>query len=570
MSLEVEINLNSLKIVREEIEDGIAQSATEFEAYLANQEIDTHLAAAEEKIAQIGGTFRLLEYPGAALLADEMSLTLKAIADVGRKTTDALLKSLTHAYFVLPRYIEFVAVEQKALPILVLPYVNEMRAARKDDLLPEYHFFKENINCIGTLAAINKPGQIEQLLSDAKRLSHMYQTGFVGLMREPGNNLHYQYSLRALNRIVSLLGDSSSTELLRLAAAALSCMAEGKLELTFNRKHNLASIEKLLRSIVSKGETAIADLNSEHLTRDFLFMLMLSNHASPEISEIKAAFSLPELKTSDDNIVEKRNIMQGPNQNTLETVIKALSEELRSAKDVLEISAEKGVIEESENILIKDVVTRVADTLGILNLEGPKVILLEQVAALESYRNSSKTVDVESFQQLADAIIYVESALSSLDRRETTVEKLNEADHSQRSKIIADSYLAEAKKQVIEEAKAGINLVKRAISSYVDANYDSAHIANVAVTLDTVRGGLQVLNYARAAAILTSCAAFVTNHIKVSSSQSQHHQLLDTLADTLISLEYYLNEVEFSHRSNDKILDVAEESLAALGFPIEL
>jgi hypothetical protein len=37
----------------------------------------------------------------------------------------------------------------------------------------------------------------------------------------------------------------------------------------------------------------------------------------------------------------------------------------------------------------------------------------------------------------------------------------------------------------------------------------------------------------------------------------------------LHSLEYYLNEVETSRNVNENILDVAEESLAALGFTFD-
>ena len=57
--------------------------------------------------------------------------------------------------------------------------------------------------------------------------------------------------------------------------------------------------------------------------------------------------------------------------------------------------------------------------------------------------------------------------------------------------------------------------------------------------------------------------------MKESGQGGQRHQLLETLADALISLEYYLAELETSRDVNEQILEVAEESLAALGFAVE-
>jgi chemotaxis protein histidine kinase CheA len=150
-----------------------------------------------------------------------------------------------------------------------------------------------------------------------------------------------------------------------------------------------------------------------------------------------------------------------------------------------------------------------------------------------------------------------------------TIEELNQASILTRKKVIARSQLAEAEEMVLEEAQSGIALAKRAITSYVDSNFDSAHISNVAVTLNTVRGGLNILGYKRASAVLKSCIAFIEDHIKDSDAGGQRHQLLETLADALISLEYYLMELEVDPEADEKILEVAEESLDALGFAVE-
>ena len=46
---------------------------------------------------------------------------------------------------------------------------------------------------------------------------------------------------------------------------------------------------------------------------------------------------------------------------------------------------------------------------------------------------------------------------------------------------------------VIEEAKAGLALAKRAITAYLESNGDKLNLANVPASLQAVRGGLWFL-----------------------------------------------------------------------------
>src|SRR5690625_5488675 len=90
---------------------------------------------------QIVGSRRLIELAGAALLAYEMAASLAALQDRGDHQPDASqLSALSHAFVVLPRYLDFVARHRQALPMLVLPWVNPLRGARRRPFLPEYHF----------------------------------------------------------------------------------------------------------------------------------------------------------------------------------------------------------------------------------------------------------------------------------------------------------------------------------------------------------------------------------------------------------------------------------------------
>jgi len=75
----------------------------------------------------------------------------------------------------------------------------------------------------------------------------------------------------------------------------------------------------------------------------------------------------------------------------------------------------------------------------------------------------------------------------------------------------------------------------------------------------------------RLAAVTGSATRFVKTFMGRESSDAQRDaQALETLADAMISVEYYLGELESRHIPDEKILLIAEDSLKQLGFPVEM
>src|SRR5690606_15734147 len=118
---------------------------------------------------------------------------------------------------------------------------------------------------------------------------------------------------------------------------------------------------------------------------------------------------------------------------------------------------------------------------------------------------------------------------------------------------------------VVGEAQAGLNLAKRAITSYLESSGDKLHLANVPSTLQAVRGGLWFLQQQRAAWLVGACAEYIQKQM-LEAAQTPPGQLLETLADALSSLEYYLESgAVMRPETRPSVLDLAEESIKALG-----
>lgn len=566
MSLE-QVNLNSLAMVREELDATIARAAAEFEAFL----IDTHNSSAIENcrndIAQVAGTLRLIQCTGAAALADEMAATVADVAAAAPAASEALAGALSHAFFALPRYIEFITTRKFLNPYLVLAYLNELRVARRQPVLPEYHFdpVPLELTPVTPLTGSEAPANPVALAP----LRQMFQVGLLAILHQKNEKLNLQLIARAAARFAAQTPVSSGRGFWQIAAAVTEALANGGLGLNLNRKRSLGAIERLMARYIKGGEEALVAALDNNLRKELIYQLALSAHRDGLAKPVIAAFRIPALSPNDRGLTAFRDAMRGPGLEAIDSVVKVLKEELRGAKDILEIASLNQGISADEVAPLRDTLNRVADTLRMVNLRAPADILRGQLAMVEGWSGQKNGVPADQFLAVADTLLFIESSLSSLYRHELSPGDLDQVSDAMRKQIIAESQLQEASRVVIEEGQSGISLAKRAIGAYAESGFDPIHIANVATTLGAVRGGMQMLGYPRAAGILRGCVAFVDLTAQDKQAAPQRQQLLETLADALISMEYYLTELAAGRTPDDRILEVAEESLAALGFLVD-
>ena len=102
----------------------------------------------------------------------------------------------------------------------------------------------------------------------------------------------------------------------------------------------------------------------------------------------------------------------------------------------------------------------------------------------------------------------------------------------------------------------------------MDSSWDGMHLNNVPTTLKSVWGGLVFLQLHRAAAVVSACESFIDKKLIKDGSLTPTYQLMETLADAVSSIDYYLEGMEDNKPIGDGILEVAEESMRELGFPV--
>src|SRR5690606_36020025 len=111
-------------------------------------------------IRQIRGTLNLIQLKGVDLLAEELLEHITDITLDAAPKNDRKLELLTSAFFILPRYLEYCTQTSRSMAVLLIPYINELRQARRAPLVPDSYFYQyeplTNITRPATGAPLNE------------------------------------------------------------------------------------------------------------------------------------------------------------------------------------------------------------------------------------------------------------------------------------------------------------------------------------------------------------------------------------------------------------------------------
>ena len=547
----------ALDWVRGEITDTLAQARQSLEAYVENPQDDTRLRFCQNYIHQIHGTLEMVEFYGAALLAEEMEGLTQALLDGTLSVRNEALEVLMQAILQLPPYLEQVQAGRRDLPVVILPILNDLRSARGESLLSETSLFSPDLSGLtrtvdsDALARMNSSSLVQLV----KKLRQMYQFALVGFFKNPDDKVSQNYLSRVFKRMESLCEGLPTQDIWPVAQGLVQALTDGGIQNNPTVRNLLRQIDQVLHSLVAGGPTAFNQPAPEDLLKNSLYYIALSACTAPETVAMKEKFKLDEALLDEETVNRERQKLSGPDREAMGSVVKALSDELMSVKDALDLF----VRNPQETALDGQVsaLRQVADTLAVLGLGVPRKIILEQVDALSSIVNSQSHDDT-ALMDIAGSLLYVEATLSGMaDKNSGGVL------HAEESTDLLD-----ARRTVIHEACVGLGQVKEAIVDFIASQWDKHSLQQVPGILSSVCGSLDIIDQERVSTLVKSAGEYVS--VKLLSSDVEPEWAdMELLADVFAGAEYYLERLgEGGDEQGDSILDFACESLEKLGFSV--
>ncbi|WP_444916100.1 hypothetical protein [Microbulbifer sp. TRSA007] len=557
------INITSVNVVKDELVATIDNAASHLDKFAADTSQKQALEQSLAALRQVSGVLQMVQLQAAELLAQEKIKALTEVLEERQSASEELMEALGTGFYVMGRYLEFVQSRAIARPELLIPYINNLRAARSQPPVPESHFFRCNLE--GAVPGAGASAVMsEDLNSFVRRFRHMYQVGLLALLRGKPRGPAYTMMSRALERIASITMGRPNGRLWVVAGAALAGMASQEMRISRSRVMVFSMFDRWLRALQKECDTALDQPAPPILLKECLYWLTLSK---PEGfgGKLLEAFSAEPLDYSEEELERERATLGGPGATAITAVANALEEELSGVRRMLDDAELIGTTSLDAEDGLASSLQRVAGTLQMLNFKRVGESLRSAVAEYQSASGAGGSIADSALQKLTGQVLMVDSTVRAL--KQSTSIDLDEYGHADIA--FEHSQLAEAEVAVLKEAEAGLALIKRALAAYAESDFDHGHIRNVSTTLNSVRGGLIVLNLSRAAAVVEGLLNFVETVIDRHDAGPEVEQSLHIFADAIISLEYYLGEVKLHRQADIQSLSLAIESLTALGYPVE-
>ncbi|WP_276665566.1 Hpt domain-containing protein [Thalassolituus oleivorans] len=547
----------ALEWVKGEIKETLQQAQQALELYVEQPQDKSRLNFCLSYLHQVHGTLQMVEFYGAALLAEEMEAVASDLASGSLSHEQDGLEVLMQAIIQLPHYLEHVKVGRRDLPVVLLPILNELRSTRGENFLSETSLFTPVIAHNPTLSteqlAAFEAGNFSQWL---RKTRQMMQAATLQLLqdREPDLARHYLNKLFA--RLNKALGGTPQG-VIWLPALAFSEWLMRQDNLPKSAKVLLRQLDQVLKQAVDEGAPALNRPPADDLLKNLLFYVARTDTRGDAIRLVQKRFELHDSLPTEDELQHERDAFSGPGADAIGSALTALIDEINAIKERLDLlvrgSQERVPVLNDVRVSIK----QIADTMGMLGLGMPRKVMQEQEQAVVALLENGDASD-DALLDVAGALLYVEATLSGMQR----AGDLNSTP--------SDSAMSDAQKAVLREARNVIEQIKDAIVSFIAHQWSPAELSVVPSLLHSTEGSINMIPLPRIAAVLAELAKFVEQALLVDSPK-QDWQLMDLLAEVLSGTEYYLERyADVAEGTDDELLTRVENTLGHLMLSADL
>ncbi|MCC7258737.1 MAG: Hpt domain-containing protein [Gammaproteobacteria bacterium] len=556
----------SLQIVSDELAVTLNDTRVVLEQYAEGEGGPQALERAAALLHTARGVLRMTETHGASLLAEEMELTCAHLAKLKRRDggTEEPLEALMRAAAQLPAYVERVLNGGRDIPLVLLPLLNDLRAARGRPLLSESTLLLLNVGTDPRArgGAVRPPASGEDLAALCQDLRPRFQLALLGWIR--GEDA--EGNLRRMHGVAERLEQAASAEevhqLWWVVAGILESLLDQGLETSVSLKRLMGQVDREIKRLRTLGETQFAKVPPTELVNNFLYYVARARTGGPRVTAIRAAFNLSDLVPGDAQVEQARQNLSAPSVKLMQTVAQAIRDDLGRVKDVLDIFVRTGMERVEELAPQLELLKKIGDTLGVLGLGDLREVVQARREELQELIAHGRRPDEAALVAIAAALLGVE------DRLESDLIGMIAPRAEEPTVVAVDAEaerpagLSQVLPAVMRECLVNLARVKDAVTQVIARDGDAAALDAVGEQLQGIGAGLMMLGKERAVAVVDGLQRAIRG--LVGGRLVAGRERLDRLADATVSLEYYLETLQAGRSDPNYMLDNAERCLAGL------
>jgi chemosensory pili system protein ChpA (sensor histidine kinase/response regulator) len=527
------------------------------------------------------GVLQITETWGASLLAEEMEQTCRHLLKSRRdQQADDGIEALSRAAVQLPAYVERIRDGGRDVPLVLLPLLNDLRAARGRPLLSESTLLLLNIapgavgGAAGGVRAVtpattlarpeSRPESREDSAALAKVLRPRFQLALLGWIRGDSGPDSLARLQDVVNRLETASGNEVVHQLWWVAGGVLEALADRGLEAGVSVKRLIGQADREMKRLQAQGERRFAAQPPVELVNNLLYYVARAGSSGPRITAIREAFNLSGLIPGDEQVEVARQSLAAPSVKLMQTVAAAIREDLARVKDVLDIYVRTGMERVEELAPQIELLKKIGDTLGVLGLGDLREIVQGRRTELEELIAGNRQPDEPTLVAMATALLAVEDRLEH--QLIGLIAPESAAGIPATAEVREDADRRVVTQAVMRECLANLARVKEAISLVTERAGDGGALDSIPALLRGITAALLIVEKERAGRVAERIAAAASEVVQRPAGP-EARAALERLADAIVSLEYYMETLQAGRREPGWMLDNAARSLDALVLP---
>jgi chemosensory pili system protein ChpA (sensor histidine kinase/response regulator) len=541
MKTEDTVEYNSLRWVKKELDLILHEAQASLSAFIEDTDESDRLRECIEHLHMVQGTLQMVELYGAAQLAEEMEHVATALLNGELDKKDDAYDVLMRSMLQLPDYLESLQAGSKDVPMVLLPLLNDLRASRNASLLSENVLFFPDIDAT-TEDIVITDVEAGKLLGVARKLRPHFQIGLLGWFKGEKINASLKRILAVLSELEKNSANRATRRLWSISAALVEGLVSDGIDSSVSVKMLLGQVDRNIRKLIDVGEDEFSRLVPSELLKNLLYYVARVDGESDRIKQVKETYRLAELLPGDNELEEARSGLGGLNTELLRTVSQGIREDLLEVKDALEIFAHSESRDTDRLGGLPDLLNKIADTLAMLGLGGPREQVLEQKRIIERMvSGGSDTID-DDVMNIAGELLTVEAQLNNFIANRSVAESSSVRKRVGDLGDMPEGEYHEVLSAVIREALQDFSDARQAILGYLENNNDKDLLDIVLRRLTEVNGAMFMLPVQRIKPQIDSINQYV-RRVLLGAGQVPDQQAQDNLADVVTSIEYYLEAV---------------------------
>ena len=563
MRLSEDIDFTTLTWVKGELDETLKQARHALEAYVEDPQDSSQMRFCATYLHQVHGTLRMVELYGAAMVTEEMERLSTALLEGEVKERDEAYAVLMRGIVQLPDYLERLQSGHKDIPIVLLPLLNELRASRGEKSLSESVLFTPDLSRALPESAKGPdlPMPDLEVRQFAEKQRSQFQLALLNWFKGQDIDANIAKISDVCDQLVAHTNQEEARRLFWVAAGVMEALRAKAFEPSQQLKQTIGKVEREIKRLADAGESSFRVDPPRDLTRNLLYFVAHAPTEHGRIGELREVFRLNALLPSDEELAHAQGVLSGHNRALLDTVSAAIKDDLMRVKDALDLHLRNPDADIATLQPQVEVLDRVGDTLGMLGLGVARRVIQDQHDAVSDMLNGSREATESALLDVAGALLYVEASLDD-QVQGMGGEKTAPAGDGRPLPMAEGQKVLDA---VVKEAQSNFAQVKQCFVAFVESSWDHAQLTDVPRLLEEVAGAFRIMELDEPPQYLAAVRRFTEIEL-LGRKRVPNGQQMDTLADVLASLEYFIEALREHRPKRDTVLQTTRDSLESLGY----